>query len=97
MELYNLPKVLVYSDESFGLDKLTGADISNYSLGYYEVPKVINPLYANGNHHEVDSSEFYMDSDEFESYHDLHGAEEFLNDYEKDIKNFKPMMYRHTY
>ena len=93
-ELYNLPKVLVYSDGSFGLDELTGADFSNYRLGYYEVPKVINPLFANGNHHEVDSSEFYMDFEDFEAYRDIHGPKEFMDDYGKDAKDFKPMMYR---
>lgn len=92
MEINNLPKVMVYPDESFGLDELLNLDISNYTLGYYEIPDNVNTEL-----HEVDNSDFYMDSDEFEAYRDFHGAEEFLNDYEKDIKKFKPMMYRYTY
>ena len=92
MEIDKLPKVMIYPDESFGLDDLINMDISNYTLGYYEIPDSVN-----NELHEVDNSDFYMDSHEFEAYRDLHGAEEFLNDYEKDIKKFKPMMYRHTY
>lgn len=97
MNLNDLPKVLVYPDDSFGLDELINMDISNYTLGYFEIPDTIDPMYDPLTTHETDSSDFFMDAEEFEAYRDLHGAEEFLDDYEKDINNFKPMMYRHTY
>lgn len=89
-ELYNLPKVLVYSDESFGLDELTGADLSNYRLGYYEIPK--NYLQHDNIDHEVNHSEFYMDFEDFESYT---SPDEFMDHYEKDLSNFNKMLYRH--
>ena len=89
-----LPKVLVYRDESFGTDDLTNVGIENYTLGYYEVPAKLNPMYPEGTH-ELNSSEFFMDSDEFHAYRDFHGAKELMEDYDKDITKFKPMMYRH--
>ena len=97
MNLNELPRVLVYPDDSFGLDELLNMDIVNYSLGYYEIPTIINPMYDPLTSHEVDSSEFFMDAEEFEAYRDVHGSEEFMEDYEKDITKFKSMMYRHTY
>lgn len=89
--LLNLPKVLVFSDDSFGTDTLEGLDITNYRLGYYEIPAKLNPLFNPTTTHEVDSSEFYMDADEFEAYTD---EAEFLSDYDKDLKNFRQMLYR---
>ena len=91
-ELYNLPKVLVYSDDSFGLDEVTGVDLSNYVLGYYEKVKGFQ-LHDNMTH-EVDFSDFWMPGDEFEAYRDTYGPVEFMEDYGKDAKDFKPMMYR---
>ena len=87
----NLPKVLVYSDESFGTDTLEGLDISNYCLGYYEIPAKLNPLFDPSTTHEVDSSEFFIDAGEFEAYTD---EADFLRDYGKDLKNFRQMLYR---
>ena len=88
----NLPKVLVYSDESFGEDDVKDIPDSEYSLAYYLPYEGNHPVYGTDSP-EVDKSEFQIDAEEYDSYKDE--PELFMEHYGHDLTKMKPMLYRH--
>lgn len=87
-----LPKVLVYSDDSFGEDEVKGIPDSEYSMAYYLPYEGNHPVYGVDSP-EVDKSEFQIDAEEYDSYKD--DPELFMEHYGHDITKLKPMLYRH--
>lgn len=88
----DLPKVLVYSDESFGEDDVKGIPDSEYSLAYYLPYEGNHPVYGVDSP-EVDKSAFQIDAEEYDSYKDE--PELFMEHYGHDLTKMKPMLYRH--
>lgn len=90
-----IPKVLIYTDDSFGEDELTGVPNDNYEFGYYQVPRKLSSLMPKDSH-EVDSSEFWISADEMMAYpKTVQGEQELMEDYGVKHSELRPMRYRY--
>lgn len=92
-DLFNVPLVKVYSDDSFGLEDLGGIPLNHYAIGFYEaISKEESKTILSGlESHEIEWSDRAHFTDDFF----FMTTEDIKDEIQCDISQLRVMLYRY--